>query len=997
MRNIKLLLSVLGLLGLINPLLAQQQVKGRVVDPKGAPIIGVNVFIVGTNNGTFSDLEGAFTLPNVNKTDTISFSFVGYNSKSFPVGNQTFFDVVLKEDIEELQEVVVVGFGEQKKENVTGSIEIMKADQIESRPVSSATQALQGNLPGLVATQSSGQPGADGMSISIRGASSMTDTDPLVIVDGMPSTLSNVNPQDIASITVLKDASATAIYGARAAGGVILVTTKRGTDGKVNITYSGYGGVQTRANKIQLVDAVGFMEMRNEALQNDGLAPMYPEADINKYRSGELTGTDWQNAIFSDFAAQQQHTLSISGGNESVKYYSSLSYLDQDGLTAGTNFNRFNLRLNVDGKVNERLKTHLRTHIARSVRTQPTRGIQQSIYNANSLSPMDPIRHENGQWNYGRNGNPVRWLEEGGDNISNWNYTQVVAGAEYQIASGLTAHFDYNFDYTHDYAQAYRNKHIYYNSSGMEQISEPNYLSDYNSNKLYSGIQTRIQYEKHLEDHYLKAMVGFSRESEVYNQNSVGRYNFLNDGLKIIDAGSGDTQDWRSAGTAYQWAIQSTYARLNYAFKDRYLFEGNVRVDGSSRFGENNRYGVFPSFSLGWRINEEAFIKDNFSNVNNLKLRGSWGQVGNQNIGLNEWAATLSVYNTVINNQGVPVAYYNQPPNPNIQWETKETANLGLEFDLWNNLLGGTVDVFQNTTRDILMTVPVPDQSGYDAPRTNAGVVASYGWEISLRHQHKIGQLGYRVNLNMSDARNEVKDLKGTGPWIDGHTITDVGYAMNSWYGFKSDGLYQSDEEARANEAHWNLSNEKLRAGDIKIVDINNDGQIDGDDRVVLGDPTPRYVYGANFGFNYKGWDLNLMFQGVLKRDVVLYSEGAMAFFQQATPHVWMQENAYPKTNNYPLLREDYFINDPGSRLSNFWVQDGSYLRLKNLSVGYTFDSEKIKKLGLNNLRIYTSVDNLWTLSNLMLPGIDPEVYNGGRGDMYPQVRTATLGINVSF
>ncbi|TRX65041.1 SusC/RagA family TonB-linked outer membrane protein [Flammeovirga kamogawensis] len=979
-------------------------VSGTVNEPTGTFLPGVNVLIKGTTNGSITNFDGKFeiNIPAEIENPVLVFSYIGYEPQEITVGSKTVFNITLLEDAEQLEEVVVVGFGEQKKENVTGSLETMDKKLIKDRPVTSTSSLFQGTMPGVVATQKTGQPGADDMDITVRGNSSINSTPALIIVDGMPAEMNNINPQDIESMTVLKDAAATAIYGARAAGGVILITTKRGEEGKVSFGYNGYVGLQTPTKEHQFVGAVDYMEMRNQARVNDGALPLYTEDQINEYRDGTKQGANWRESILKSSALQQQHNLTVSGGSDKIKYYGSGSFFDQEGLTANTNFQRYNMRMNVDAKINDRLNTHFRTHIANSTRTQPTRSVGSAFYNANIYSPVDPIKWDNGEWNYVRNGNPQRWLEEGGDRISNWMYTQMMIGADYKVANGLTAYIDYNMNYKHDRGTAFNNQHDYYGANGDLVKSEPNWYEDYNASTIYSGLQARLDYEKNFANHYIKGMVGYSQESQTNNNGKMTKYNYLTNSIHVIDGGSMNPTDWRMEGIASEWALQSVYA-----FKDKYLFEANVRVDGSSKFAPNNRYGVFPSLSAGWRISEEGFLKD-VDWVTNLKVRASWGQVGNQNfhdaqdpnrITNYDWTATLASGSTVIGDQGVSSVYYDKTANPNLKWETKETTNFGIEGDFFGRLIGFSVDIFKNRTNDILMNVPVPPQFGYSAPRVNAGVVDNNGWEVSLRHNNSIGEFQYFVNLNMFDNRNNVVDILNTGPWIeeDGRVFTDVGSPMQSWYGYKSDGIYQTDEEAQANTAHYELTNGRIKAGDIKLIDTNGDGVIDGDDRELIGDQNPHYMFGINLGGSWKGFDFNILFNGALQRDVVLLNEAAMPFALQATPHEWMKEKAWPNSNELPILREDFTVNDPGRYFSDFWVQDGKYIRLKNVTIGYTFKQSFLSKVGATNARLYVSGDNIWSSSSLWSPTVDPEIDNGGRGSSYPQVSVYTTGVSVNF
>lgn len=987
---------------------AQDRVlTGSVRDASSGALVGTSILVKSTTRGTTTDANGNFSLSiPASREVTLVASIIGFVTQEVTLTpSQTNVAIVLEEDNKKLDELVVVGYGTQKKINLTGAVGSIDAKQIENRPVTNAAQALQGRIPGLLVTQTGGQPGSENIGLRIRGISTLNGNDVLVIVDGIAMSMQNLNPNDIESISVLKDAASAAIYGARASGGVILVTTKKGQAGKTRVSYDGYVGMQSPSRMPKMVNAYQHALLFKEAELNDNpntTALTYTDADIEKYRTGALPSSDRLGYLFNP-APQTQHNVGISGGGETSNYFISLGYLKQGGIMRNTGYERFNIRTNNNFKVGKRLDIGIMTQFAPSLQKAPseatypngpTRRITDHIFEAFRRGSVYPIFTSDGQW-----ASVTGWAnrfglesEDGGFARERLNRLTGALNINYRIFDGLSINAIYSgkFDQTRRLDYSKRMKFI--NPVDLKTVD-----FDYNINSMLTANQTNYQhnlqlllnYEKTLGEHSLKLLGGFSREWNQDFQETVGRRNFLTDEIYVVNAGSADTQTWTTSGSASEWAIQSFFGRANYNFRGKYLAEAILRYDGSSRFAAPVRWGLFPSFSAGWRISDENFLKDSRI-VNELKLRASWGQVGNQNVALYQFASSVSTGAYYFNGMPNTAAFYSGTPNPDLSWETKRTVNIGVDAGLWNNKLQLTADVFQDRTKGILLQPPVPDTYGRGRVFQNVGVVDNKGWELELRHQNQIGAFRYSAGVQLSNARETVVDVGGQGTRISGNTITEVGYGVNEWFGWEADGLFQTEEEVKNNS----FQNVKTGPGDIKYVEHGgNPKTITADDRVHLGRQTPQYLYGMNINLSWKGFDLAAFGQGIGSRMTYMSSLAGWAFDNNLASALTVHLDRWtPETPNatYPKTR----IGGVNKAFSSYNMQNSAYFRLKNVQVGYTLPTALTERLKITRLRVYVSGENLLTFTKLA--AFDPEAPNGD-GSFYPLNKVTTLGLNLSF
>ncbi len=988
----------------------QVRITGAVRARDGEQLPGVSVVLKGTNTGTITDARGEYALTLPDGTGTLVFSYVGYLPQEVPVSNRDRIDVTLEADVKALGEVVVVGYGTQKKVNLTGAVASIDAKQIENRPITNIAQALQGQVPGLLVTQTGGRPGAESIGLRIRGVSTFTGNDPLVIVDGIAISLASINPNDIESISVLKDAAATAIYGARASGGVILVTTKKGKTGQTRVSYDGYVGVQSPTMMPDMVNAYEHALLYREGEKNNNPTTTtfrFSEEQIEKYRTGALPTFDRPGYLFRP-APQTQHNLSVSGGTENASYFVSLGYLNQQGTMRNTGFERFNLRVNNTFKVGKRLDIGVIAQFAPTVRSGPseanypsgpTRGIGDIIFSAFRRAATNPMFLPDGRWaSIGGFANRIGMASpDGGFQKQQFSRFTGALNFTYTILEGLSVNALYSGKFDQTRQDDFSKRMKFYNAVDEGKIGtlefdlSPNVLTVFNQANYQHNLQFLLNFDRQFGVHEVKVLGGFTQEWNNDRQESVGRRDFLTDDIYVINAGSQDTKNWTSSGSASAWAIRSLFGRVNYVLNGKYLFEANLRYDGSSRFAQPVRWGLFPSASAGWRISEEAFLKNN-TVVNNLKLRASWGQVGNQNVALYQYAATIGTSAYFFDGQSNPTAFYQGSPNPNLTWETKTTANLGVDAEFFRGKLALTADVFQDRTRDILLTPPVPDTYGQSAPVQNIGIVQNRGWELALSHRNSLGAFRYSVGVQISDAKDKVIDMVGS-PVISGNKITEIGYPLNTFFGWQANGFFQTAEEVKAHS----FQNVRTGPGDIRYVENGGDPKtITADDRVRLGNSNPRYPYGFNLELGWKGFDFTAFAQGVAYRQVYLNSVAAISMLDENASAMKVHLDRWtPETPDarYPKTRLGN-VSNINNAFSSFWLQDAAYLRLKNLQLGYTLPTRLSERVKLARARIYFSAENLFTISNVV--GFDPESPEGN-GSFYPLNKVATLGLNLSL
>ncbi|MFT3902414.1 MAG: SusC/RagA family TonB-linked outer membrane protein [Niabella sp.] len=993
-------------------------VKGVVTNESGQPVPRASVVVKGGTIGTSTDANGAFSLE-VAEGSTLVVSAVGYVEQEIIVDSQTM-NIVLKANETKMDEVVVVGYGTQKKVNVTGAVATVTAKDFADRPVTTTANALQGKMAGVTITTTNGQPGRDAGTIRIRGIGAglgsgdgRANAGPVVIVDGVPGSLSDINPNDIENISVLKDAASSAIYGARASNGVVLVTTKKGRTGSLQVRYNMYMGTQKATRLPDFLPSWQQAELYNEALKNEGRGDYakWSAEDIQKFKDGsDKTGahpnTDWLDLFYTEPGLQQNHNVSINGGDLKTKYMFSLGYLDQKGNVKKVRYQKYNALFNINSQFSKKLGMnagigYLFAPFSEPVSTYAT-GFSQIVRQINRISNTVPYKWENGAYGYVADGSPMAWLEA--PSINKWqNYTVTGnAGLDYSPIEGLHVRPSFGYRLAIGQQQQYVADIQYYTGGAAgtplnpTRTQGPNNLKNASDRTTYTLLQAVADYEKKLDRHYFKILAGGSQEYSRYNIFSATRQGFLNNSLSEIDVAPALGQG--TSGSANDWALQSVFGRLNYNFDERYLFEANLRFDGSSRFASGNRWGTFPSASAGWVISNENFFSSLKNSLSLLKLRGFWGKLGNQQIGNNyayfETIAGGKAYS--FNQTLVTGVAPDAGGNPDLTWEETESYGLGLDMGIFKNKLNVSIDWFVRNTNNPLMPAQAGAPYAFKPPFVNVdGGMSNKGIEIALGYRNNAGEFNYELNGNFSYIENKVTKLTG-GKVISGSTFYDVGTPFNSLYGYEAIGIYQTQEDLAKYPAKINNN---VSLGDIIYKDQNGDGRIDANnDRVYLGTYFPKINYGLTLAANWKNFDLSLFFQGAagvkaMASDMI----GMVGPDVQKPTSVfldrWTQDN---HSTTFPRLWYSYTQNSPTTNPSSFWTKDASYLRLKNLMLGYNIPQHIIKHIGLNNVKVYYSGQNLLTITKFY-KWIDPEVGSAGSIYSYPQVLVNSFGINVTF
>lgn len=989
----------------------QMEVSGVVTDAEtGVSLPGVNVVIQGTSQGTSTDLDGLYSIIVPSPEATLVFSYIGYETREIPINGQSEIDVALLTAAIVGEELVVVGYGTQKKVNLTGSVSSISSAEIENRPIASVEEALQGSVSGLNIVRTGGQPGDQDIDIKIRGTSTFTNNPVLVVIDGIPmasNELNKLNPNDIENISVLKDAASAAIYGSRATGGVILVTTKTGQNsgGAPKLNYSSTISRQSPTRFPEKVSALDHALLSNEARENDGSGPKFIDEEIAFFGSEEFNGENWDDYMLDD-ALQTNQNISLSGGVEMYDYYISIGYFKQDGTVLNTDYERLNLRLNQNIRINDQLKFSLKAEYSPSTRTEGAFGSTYSMLtNIASLEPLYQIKTEDGRWlnNRGTGGNSVASAsQDGGEGILKNQRLSGIFSIDYELLPNLMFTGTYGINRNQSRQRDYQRILSVYDQGNPDVIARQNEFNRLRVVNAYSNLQNASllgNYNNNFGDHDLSVLGGFTAEWFINENDAVETQDFLTDNIFTISAGSSDPAFWGISGGASDWALASFISRINYSFRNKYLFETVFRYDGSSRFVEDLRWGLFPSISAGWIVSRERFLQSN-EILTFLKLRGSWGQVGNQNVGFYPFASSLAQSAYYFNASPQRTVRSAGAANPGLTWETKESVNLGLEASFFSSLLELEVDLFREETSDILLQLPLPTTFGLTEPVQNAGIVQNKGWEIELSHRNTIGDFSYGLSFNISDAKNEVLDMGGISPRISGNTITEEGYSMNEWFGIEADGFFQSQQEVD-NHA---FQNPQTSPGDIKFIDQNGDGVINSEDRVRLGSSDPRFPYGIRLNLNYKNLDLKAFGQGVVKHKVWSNGWTAQNFDREnstlRTYHLdrWTPDNPDAK---FPKTRMGSGASDSGinDRFSSFWLEDAGYFRLKHIELGYNLPVSVLDKVKIAGARIFVSGENLFTATDYL--GYDPEIGTGTSSRLverrYPLSKVYNLGLNINF
>ena len=971
-------------------------ITGRVTDERGDPIPGATIIIEGTASGTATDVDGNFSLE-VPEGATLLISFIGYQAQRVLISNQTSLSIVLQEDLSSLEEIVVVGYGTQKKVNLTGAVSTITSADIVNQPVGQTSMALQGIAAGVTVTQRSGQPGADGGAIRIRGIGTLGDSNPLIMVDGVETNINNIDPNEIETISILKDAASASIYGSRASNGVVLITTKRGVEG-VKVNYNMYAGFQMPTDLPRIVGAMDHMILTNEAFTNVGNTPRYTAQFLEQYRAGmpsdEFPDTDWQKLTMSNSAFMQNHNIGVNAGSEKAKLFASISYLDQQGIIPNTDFNRVNIRLNSDVKVTQKMTFSSDVFLSRAVQTQPSNGTGYVFHWMRRIPANEVGILSNGRYGEGWNGDhPLARAQDGGQRVSESLDAILNFRVDYKFTEWLSAEVMYSPKFTNPHIKTFSNITQTFARDGVTPthfIPQRNSLTERFDRELYNNLRALITAEKSFNDsHTFGFTGGFQQEDQTNIWISAYREVFPLPDYDYINAGNRANEQTGGAGT--HWALRSLFGRLTYNYQDRYLLEGNIRRDGSSRFATGNKHGVFPSFSAGWRISEEAFMQSTSHFIDQLKLRASWGQLGNQNVGLYPFAAFMALggggQDYVFNNGNAPGAALNNMANSSIKWETAESTDIGLDLNLWGKL-DISADYYYRRTNDILLGLNIPLTLGLTAPLQNAGVVENKGYELMVNYRNRIGDFNYGIMANFSDVKNEVLDMRGIEN--TGRTVSREGHPINAFFGYEAIGLFQSQEEVDSSPTQFG----NVGPGDIKYLDVNSDGVINNLDQLVIGNQIPRYTFGLRLNADYKGFDASIFLQGVGKVDGYLFGQGIMPFFLGGTVHEQHKDRWTPDNPDasFPRLAWNQTNNE---QTSSYWMRSAAYLRGQNVQIGYTFPKTLLEPLKIQNLRIYMSGRNLFTIDNFY-DGYDPEapISDGG---WYPQMAVYTMGLNVNF
>ncbi len=940
--------------------------RGYVYDTNEPPmpLPNATIVVVGSTNGTVTNLDGYFEIK-AKVGDVIKFSMVGFKDHEAKVTSLSKpLTVSLQEDVEALEEVIVVGETSVQRQHVASSVQTVDiGQQLEGRAVTNLSQSLQGGVTGLNVSMSSGKPGSDGASVNIRGVTTFTNSQPLVLIDGIEMSMDDVNPDDVESMVVLKDAAAAAIYGARAARGVIVITTKRGKPGQVRASYSTYTGIQTPTRLPEFADAATYMRMYNEATINDGGTAVFSQYEINNTQSGlykvSYPNTNWVDETIDKTSPITSHAVSVRGGNSLARFNLSARYLYQDAMIDKVNAQRMNVRMNSTISMTRNLTLYLDATVSRKVAKEPGNygSILSSMYQAPpTMISKYPMKGDLGIHYYGIYGgdgayNPLMYTEQGGESKKITDRSLINLQAKYTLGENWVFKAQGNVLVTSGHNNAARKPFAIYIYETDELMKEWDYSFTSSTSKSYQNTgKVSANYHNSFGGHKLNVLTGSS---------------YL----------------LRGPNATNQLRMASFYGKASYSYNGRYLFEATGRYDGSSYFGDGNKWAFFPSVAVGWNVHKEAFLQ-NQNVLTYLKLRASWGQTGNDNVGgFYKYDSSIDPKNGVEKTIG----------NPDIKWETVAMTNLGVDIGLFNKQkIELNVDVYRKITSDLIMTPKITYIAGVGAPKSNVGEVLNEGVEVALNMHEKFGDFKVSLRTGCSYNHNEIQKLAGGRPIISDWDIKEVGHPMNDYYGYKTDGLLtQADIEAGVARFNWQ------KAGDIKFVDVKKDGKLDENDMMHLGRTIPEFTYFATIRFDYKGIDLSAQFAGVSGVDARYTGRVAYPFYSGGKPqtlHVgnyWTAENPnayYPRLSLQSKAHEEEVSHD-------YFLKSGSFLRLRNVQLGYTFKKSILSEIGLRRLRVYANVRNpyVWT----ELETLDPE--SRGKDTTYPVMTTYTLGLKVNL
>ena len=984
------------LIGMLLPMcmFAQQiTVQGVVKDQTGETVIGASVMEKGTTNGTITGIDGDFSL-NMSPNGTLVVSFVGYKTQEVQVKGQKQLQVVLSEDAEMLDEVVVIGYGTMKKSDLTGAVSSIGNKDIKDSPVSNLGQAIQGKISGVQIVDA-GKPG-DNVSIKIRGLGSINNCDPLVVIDGVPTDLglSSLNMADVERLDVLKDASATAIYGSRGANGVVMITTKRGTEGKGKLAVSANYSFQNATNVPSLLNAAQYAELSNDMMVNSGRNPNPEWANPSELGAG----TDWMDELLRT-GVMQNYTVSYSGGNEKSHYYVSGGFLDQSGIVKSVNYRRFTFQSNSDAQVLKWLK--FSNNITFSADTKKSGSY--NIGDALKALPIYPVKNEDGSWSgpdgnsewYGSTRNPIGPTELNKSQTDGYNFLANLT-AELTFTKWLKFKSTFGYDAKFWFIDNFTPK---YNWKPTPTEETSRYKSD---NKSFTYLWDNYFLFDHTfaEKHRVGLMAGMSAQWNTNDYLNAQKNVFMFDNVHEMDNGE---EMYAIGGNETEWALLSYMARVNYSYEDRYLLTATIRRDGSSRFGKKHRWGTFHSVSLAWRASQEKWFPKN-DYINDLKVRAGYGVTGSQaSVGNYSYLASYntSVYPFGISSGNQTALVSSTLANPYIHWEEVAQTNIGFDASLFNSRVMFSFDAYLKETRDMLVKASIPITSGFEdttTTYTNAGKVRNQGIEMSLHTINLTGELGWETNLTATYNKNKIKDLNSDVPYYINQinnsyvTMLTKDYPINVFYGYVTDGIFQNQSEVNTHAVQPGAE-----PGDIRFRDLNNDGVINDSDRTVIGNPNPSWLFSMNNSLSYKGFELSVFLQGIAGNKIYnannIDNTGMAAAYNQTTDVLkrWQGEGT---SNSMPRA----VFGDPNqnTRVSDRFVENGSYLRLKNITLSYTFPKQWLQKAQIENARLSLSCENVATITGYS--GFDPEVgINGIDQNRYPISRTFSLGLNFNF
>lgn len=978
-------------LTLSSSMFAQKKITGIVVDEKGESVIGASVSEKGTTSGTATDIDGKFSLE-VKDGAVIVVSYLGFLTQEIIVNDRSDFHIIMKDNTEMLNEVVVVGYGVMRKKDLTGSLASVGAKSLKDKPVANIGEALQGQAAG-VQVVNAGAPGSN-VSIRIRGLGSINSTDPLLVIDGVPTDmpLNALNQNDVETIDILKDASATAIYGSRGANGVVLITTKKGKSGDGIISVSANWGIQDATSVPKMLNASQFASLHNDMMANNNRTQRPDFEDPTSWGKG----TDWTDALLRT-AAMQNYSVSYSGGTDKSNYYVSGSVFDQNGIVINTSYRRYTLQFNNESKVRPWLKFGNNVTLSHDTKKNG----DYSILNTLASLPTQSIYNEDGTYSgpgteaqyYGDLRNPIGTARLNNTTTKGYNVLGNLYGEASlfdKVTYKMTGGIDFKFWDENNFTPKY----------DWQPIPVVNSYRSEQSNKslTYLWDNTLTYMDTFNEKHNLNVMIGSSAQNNTYNYSKASIQGFLSDSNNQLNNGLLDST---VGGSKNEWALLSFFGRVNYSFNDKYLLTATVRRDGTSRITKANRWGTFPSFSGAWRLSEESFYKRN-NILSDIKIRMGYGVTGNQGV-LDNYAAVtrLKTSQYVFNGTPVSTLYPLVMPNPDIKWETVKQGNIGFDASLLKQRINVTFDAYVKNTTDMLVSMVVPITTGYSdiyTPMINAGKVRNTGWELTVASQNIKGDFEWNTDFNISYNKNKIIKLNNNVSIYSGYQQHTVGLPVGSFYGWITNGIFQNWNEVNSYAYQYQGTDAAngTAPGDIKFLDINNDGVVNDYDRTYIGNPTPAWNFSMTNSFSYRNFDMQVFLQGVAGNDIYnanrVTLEG-MYTVRNQTKKVLNRWTGEGTSNSMP--RAIYSDPNKNTRTSTRFIEDGSYLRLKNLTLGYTLPESLIKKASINSLRFYMSAQNLLTLTKYS--GFDPEIQGGVDNSNYPLTRTISFGVDLKF